>query len=337
MMTDPIIILDSNGEPFLRWQSEKGGGSVISRETGEKYSVSSKDGIFTLPIEFGEVYKIWIQQGKSLFGPFHFNQAEPADQIRLAIWGDSQGGWRTFKRISHEIANQNPDFSLGLGDLVNNGSQPFVYSRFLQVVSEMRTPQILIPGNHDYDGFYEDLIAKEMERHLFFTRSKALWFSGTWFSGCFDFGSKCQFPGFNSKRNGTANLDGLCSDLGSLVKPTVESDSNPSTAPYSQGWPEYHGELSIRGDIRNHIFHMGLIDFVIAGHTHDYERLTLEFFSGNSVHFLIVGGAGGGLEPKEKKLRLSQNGPSGLRNIILVSWILGRTVLSSGYSIWKGK
>jgi len=50
MMTDPIIILDSNGEPFLRWQSEKGGGSVISRETGEKYSVSSKDGIFTLPI-----------------------------------------------------------------------------------------------------------------------------------------------------------------------------------------------------------------------------------------------------------------------------------------------
>jgi hypothetical protein len=42
-----------------------------------------------------------------------------------------------------------------------------------------------------------------------------------------------------------------------------------------------------------------LIDFVIAGHTHDYERLTLNF-SGNSVHFLIVGGAGGGLEPKDK-------------------------------------
>jgi hypothetical protein len=47
-------------------------------------------------------------------------------------------------------------------------------------------------------------------------------------------------------------------------------------------------------------FHAGKIDLVIAGHTHDYERLTKEF-SGNQVHFFIVGGAGGGMEPEGKR------------------------------------
>jgi hypothetical protein len=37
----------------------------------------------------------------------------------------------------------------------------------------------------------------------------------------------------------------------------------------------------------------------VAGHTHDYERLTRDF-SGNEVTFLVVGGAGGGLEPNGK-------------------------------------
>lgn len=297
MMTEPIIILDSNGEPFLRWQSEKGGESVIGRESGEKYSVSSKDGIFTFPIKFGEVYKIWIQQGKSLFGPFHFNQAEPADQIRLAIWGDSQGGWKTFKKISHEIASQNPDFSLGLGDLVNNGSQSFVYSRFLQVTSQMNAPQILIPGNHDYDGFYEDLIAKEMERHLFLPGQKRFGFQILGSVGVLALDPNVNFP--VSIPKGTEQqiwMDSiLTSEAWSNLRWKVIAIHQP---PYSQGWPGYHGELSIRETLEPY-FHRGLIDFVIAGHTHDYERLTLNF-SGNSVHFLIVGGAGGGLEPKDK-------------------------------------
>jgi hypothetical protein len=46
-------------------------------------------------------------------------------------------------------------------------------------------------------------------------------------------------------------------------------------------------------------FHSGKIDLVIAGHTHDYERLSKDF-SGNQVNFFIVGGAGGGMEPEGK-------------------------------------
>ena len=37
------------------------------------------------------------------------------------------------------------------------------------------------------------------------------------------------------------------------------------------------------------------IDFIVAGHTHDYERLT-KSYGRQKAHFLIVGGGGGGLE-----------------------------------------
>ncbi|WP_373397476.1 metallophosphoesterase [Algoriphagus halophilus] len=66
--------------------------------------------------------------------------------------------------------------------------------------------------------------------------------------------------------------------------------------PYSQGWPGYQGEAAVL-DLLEPYFHQGKVDLVIAGHTHDYERLSKEF-SGHSVQFLIVGGAGGGLEPE---------------------------------------
>lgn len=40
------------------------------------------------------------------------------------------------------------------------------------------------------------------------------------------------------------------------------------------------------------------IDFVLAGHSHDYERLKKNYGS-QQTHFFILGGAGGGLEPPE--------------------------------------
>jgi hypothetical protein len=74
--------------------------------------------------------------------------------------------------------------------------------------------------------------------------------------------------------------------------------------PYSQGWPEYHGEKSIQ-ELLEPYFHRGLVDVVVAGHTHDYERLTRDF-SGSEVTFLVVGGAGGGLEPEGKSSEFPQ-------------------------------
>ncbi len=40
------------------------------------------------------------------------------------------------------------------------------------------------------------------------------------------------------------------------------------------------------------------IDFVLTGHSHNYERLT-KTYGDQQTHFLVLGGAGGGLEPPE--------------------------------------
>jgi hypothetical protein len=64
--------------------------------------------------------------------------------------------------------------------------------------------------------------------------------------------------------------------------------------PFSQGWPEYHGDLPIR-ELLEPLIELHRIDFIVAGHTHDYERWT-RIYGTQKVHFLIVGGAGGGLE-----------------------------------------
>jgi hypothetical protein len=64
--------------------------------------------------------------------------------------------------------------------------------------------------------------------------------------------------------------------------------------PYSQGWADYQGDLPIRAMFDPLIEKYG-IDFIVAGHTHDYERWT-KTYGTQKVHLLIVGGAGGGLE-----------------------------------------
>ncbi|HET8855082.1 MAG TPA: metallophosphoesterase, partial [Salinimicrobium sp.] len=66
--------------------------------------------------------------------------------------------------------------------------------------------------------------------------------------------------------------------------------------PFSQGWQGYHGEESVKTLILN-TAEAGKIDFVVSGHTHDYERLSRPV-GNQKIHFLIVGGAGGGLEPE---------------------------------------
>ena len=67
--------------------------------------------------------------------------------------------------------------------------------------------------------------------------------------------------------------------------------------PFSQGWPGYHGEQSIL-ILLEPFFEAGVIDVVLAGHSHNYERL-IKNYNGKEVTFVVTGGGGGSLEPLE--------------------------------------
>ena len=293
LMTDPVLMLGADQTWFVRWVSEKGGEVRIRISDGEKLELKSIDGIFTLPL-LEDSIRFDLFQDKAFQGSFEFVKPEFGQKVKLALWGDSQGGWSTFHQIARLVREKQVDLSIGAGDLVNNGSEEYAYPRFLQKLSLMNTAQLPVPGNHDYDGFYEDLDPVLLRSYVFRAKEPRFGFQQVGPVGILTLDPNENFPVSIPENSAQRKM----------LEQVLNSDSwNQSPwkmivlhqPPYSQGWPGYHGEKSIR-DLLDPYFHQGKIDLVVAGHTHDYERLTKEF-SGNIVSFLIVGGAGGGLEP----------------------------------------
>ena len=295
LMTDPVFIFSASGEPYVRWVSELGGKATVIFEDGKALELESADGVFTLGLEDNSQASFRLLQDQSDFGSFEFSLPEPKSSLKVAVWGDAQGGWETFRKLSGQMAKHTAHLSIGAGDLVNNGSEESAYPRFLQALSIMETPQLLVPGNHDYDGYYDDLHPRLMRQHLFRQQDSTYGMQVFGPLAILTLDPNAYFPVDLPKGSAQRNW----------FEQAMESEAWQKAdwrmvvlhqPPYSQGWLGYHGEASIR-DLLEPYFHRGMIDLVVAGHTHDYERIRLEF-SGYPVHFFVVGGAGGGLEPE---------------------------------------
>ncbi len=294
LKTDPVLILGTDQTWFVRWVSENPGTTQVHFQDGTVRELVSENGVFTLPVSGDSDVGFDLVQENSRFGPFHFSFPREKEKLKLALWGDSQGGWNTFRKIAKGIRDQEVDLSIGAGDLVNNGSDPLAYFHFLQILSEMNAPQLPVPGNHDYDGFYDDL-DPGLLRQFVYRESEPTY-------GYRKLGPLAVFT-LDPNENFPVSIPNS-SDQFKVMKEVLESEEWKKSPwkmivlhqpPYAQGWQGYQGEISIRNVLQPY-FEAGLVDLVVAGHTHDYERLTLEF-SGHPVHFLILGGAGGGLEP----------------------------------------
>lgn len=296
LLTDPVMLQGTDGSYFLRWVSEMSGTARLIFPNGAEKEVKSEDGVFTFEPAEDEL-KFSLHQDKSNLGNFVFTFQNSNAELKVAIWGDSQGGWRTFDQIAKQIQSHQADLSIGAGDLVNNGSEELAYPRFLQILSRMKTPTLAVPGNHDYDGFYDELEPDLMRKFLFRAGDPTYGMQSVGPLAVISLDPNVNFP--VSIAEGSLQR--------TWFEAAIESEAWKAAPwkmivlhqpPYSQGWPEYHGEKSIQEFLEPY-FHRGLVDLVVTGHTHDYERLTLDF-SGNPVTFLIVGGAGGGLEPNGK-------------------------------------
>lgn len=296
LFTLPVVILGTDGKPFVRWVSESVGTAILHLDNGEKLELSSSDGIFTFDIEPGAGFSFKLYQGKSYQGSYSMESSDFSDGIKIALWGDSQGGWQTFRKIADGIGLHNADLSVGAGDLVNNGSEDWAYPRFMQLLSRMQTTQLLVPGNHDYDGYYDDLYAKQMNDYLFQPKKPTYGIQTFGLVSLITLDPNENFPVSvpEDTRQREWLEEQMASDTWKNSRWKILVIHQP---PYSQGWPGYQGEWSIR-QLLEPFVHRGLVDLVVAGHAHDYERLSLTF-SGNPVHFLVVGGAGGGLEPAD--------------------------------------
>jgi Icc-related predicted phosphoesterase len=219
------------------------------------------------------------------------------EEISFSFWGDSQGGWNTFSVFAQKIAGFNDDFSLGLGDLVADGSRDSEWTSLRNAIEPLKKkmPLFFIPGNHDYDGYYDDLIPQNYLQHITGEKSGKTYYD--FYVG------KAAFIALDPNCNFPLSID---TSQYKWMLQTMQS-SNWKEAdwrfivihqvPYGQGWEGYEGDHFIRNLIDT-LAEAEKIDFVLSGHIHDYERLTKKY-SDHTTTFVISGGAGGGIEPKE--------------------------------------
>jgi hypothetical protein len=224
-----------------------------------------------------------------------FQRRMPAagEPCRFTAWADSQGGWQTFASLVDVMRRRRSHFSVGVGDLVNDGSDVKAWQSFLSTLAPLAAEMPIVPiaGNHDYDGFYNDLIARHYQ-HLF-RPDGASWFA--WSCGPVRLAAidvNREFPiGITA---GTPQHAWLMQEI---AGPAWQSARWRilllHQPPWSRSWEGYDGDAAVR-EVVERVAADGL-DLVIAGHSHAYERLTRRA-ANSPVAVLITGGAGGGLE-----------------------------------------
>lgn len=160
---------------------------------------------------------------------------------------------------------------------------------------QKKMPLFFIPGNHDYDGYYDDLIPQNYLKHISGEKTGKTYYN--FYVG------KAAFIALDPNRNFPLSID---STQQNWMLQTMQTKSWKEAdwhfivihqVPYGQGWNGYEGDLFIRNMIDT-LINPNQIDFVLSGHIHDYERLTKKY-GDHSTTFIISGGAGGGIEPIE--------------------------------------
>lgn len=302
LRTDPVWLKSESGEYFIRWVSEQEGEASFrwgedSLKLGHSQNVNSANGTFVIPFQETNTTLFYqIQQGKTVSPLYKIDLRQSSDSLRFAVWGDSQGGWDVFRQLIDLMNIHEPSFSLGAGDLVSNGSDEKGYLNLLQSLSQANFYHYPVVGNHDYDGYYENLIPQNYHDLVGIPRQKTY---GFWREG------NTAFIALDPNENFPVGIPEGSEQYNWFISKINSDEWNSAEwkfivlhqPPYSQGWPGYHGEQSIL-DLLAPYFERAKIDAVIAGHSHNYERLISQ--AGNQkVAFLVVGGAGGGLEPEE--------------------------------------
>jgi Calcineurin-like phosphoesterase len=211
----------------------------------------------------------------------------------FTLWADSQSGWGTFATIVARMAERPHHFSAGIGDLVSDGSDPAAWTRLVETLAPLaaRVPIVPIVGNHDYDGFYNDLMSRWYGQ-LF--EREATWMA--WSCG------PARFAAIDLNREfpiGISPNSAQYAWLEQEVRSRAWRDAKwrvllVHQPPYSRSWAGYDGDEAMRTIVRELVAQHGL-QLVVSGHSHAYEHLVRDI-SGRPLHVLITGGAGGGLE-----------------------------------------
>jgi predicted phosphodiesterase len=287
----------------IAWQLNNSDTLELHYRTSDNNKIITSKTLFNKSLQYVELplteahdgLTCWLQHKDHYTDTFRIANIL-ADTLTIGCWGDSQGGWDTFRKIVGIQLEDNVQFSIGLGDLVSNGSSEEQYQYFTRSLTKgtQVLPTLIVPGNHDYDGVFHNFNPTHLRRYTLEEQGYKSFNIKDYYFLAIDFNEffplsipeeseqfQWMYNQINSKAWQNAKIRFLM-----LHQP-----------PYSQGWPGYHGAPMVKALVDS-LAEKYRIDFVLAGHTHDYERLSKQY-GNHTTHFVISGTGGGNIEPSE--------------------------------------
>lgn len=219
--------------------------------------------------------------------------------FKFAVWGDSRTDYVSHENVVDAMIKANPDIALNVGDVVSYGVHYDQWGRehFIPIRRlGQNVPTYISIGNHEYGGYGYGNRVEWFEKFVSHPAPNDYYYSFTYGNSFFLILNPQDEPGPFNVRPGTEQYDWMMKQF--------ESDSYKNSTfhfvffhepPYSEGWSGgyYDGEAAIRANLVP-LFEKYRVDFVFAGHTHDYERGRWPKEDG--PYYIITGGGGASLD-----------------------------------------
>jgi hypothetical protein len=292
---------DCSATAYVRWGRSPD--SLRHRVPAIKTAGAYEASLAHLPPDTTIHYRVYTRQSRSARHAFK-TQAEPSPgghpgDFRFTAWGDSQNGWGVFRQVVHAMRSEPQVFSIGIGDYVSDGSDARSWRQFMNILYPLasQVPVHLIPGNHDYDGFYDDLHPRHFARYA---RNGEHLNYKAWTYG------NARFVAIDPNENFPVHIE-AGSEQHRWLMNQLRSDAWTKATwrfllvhqpPYAEMSAVWNGQPTVRA-LLDTLAVETEIDVVLSGHNHDYERWS-RTVEGHTTHYLTLGGAGGPLTASER-------------------------------------
>lgn len=233
--------------------------------------------------------------------------------FKFIVYGDNRTQIKIHERVARQIAKENGDFVINVGDVVSKGKKlpQWIDEYFLPIRSYSKnTPSYISIGNHEYGGFWDIRKVPPFEKYVSHPIGSV---GSTQYYFSFDYG-KSHFI-ILDPNEGEDGSDASVITPGSqqynwFIEDLKEAQKNSDwifvimhEPPYSECWSGgyYDGEEPLRKYIVP-IIEANNVSIVFAGHTHDYERglphkpYDPKTGKGNNAAYIITGGGGAKLD-----------------------------------------
>lgn len=287
----PFLSQVGTDSVMIRWDTDREANSVVKYgldEVGEltacDFSPETHHEMMVFGLEPGLVYDYIVRSDGAQSATNSFTSAPGAeDSFTFAVWGDNRSIPENHREVALAMHEADPDFVINVGDIVGDGGVFEQYDeQFFEPARELLAskPFYVSIGNHEKEAeHYYDLLSLP---------GNESWYAYTY--------GNTRFISLNTNKlyiQSSKQYQWLEAELANARDNGAEWIVVYAHHPaYSEGWdsPGYQGEILMRVSVIP-LLEKYDVDLFFAGHTHDYERGTL-----NGVTHIISGGGGSSLD-----------------------------------------